>query len=632
MKMSQNKKSKYQDIGKLRNSQLITTWGPGSIIQLKNDTALVVGLDKWPEAFLDSNNLTKFKVLHHPYLEKICKKTHFRMPQSDEDIRAGIPVVSFPTWGYCSSKYCRRLQQHKQQPLKSDPEGKFYCQKCGNELISARLVLMCKYGHLDDFPWVEWAHSEWGLDPETNQPRQTAHICKENPELIWRSSGGSTSISSYYVKCLDCGRKRWMTGAMNQRLPDLPDKITNNSIPFVCRGKKPWLPDTNHKCPPPNVKGEKDNTIARPKAELTRSTSLYFSSVTTAIQIPKFRHVIHEAIEKNYQSIQNLMLDGDPIEKIAQRQSIFKDIHGEFSTDEIIEKINERFFPTIENELDIRDEEFYDLVNTNFKGDNIIDIQDTELTDEHKKLHLTFVKRVNRLTIIKVLRGFTRSHPPNPYSKDDTKFSKLYTSENIDWLPGVESRGEGIFFSFDEQKIAKWAQNDQIKQRCNAIIESLDEWSKIQNMEPRHITPKYILLHTIAHVLIRKLAFSSGYNEASLSERIYCNDEHNGIFIYTSSSSSEGSLGGLVRQADNFATILNDAINDSTSCGRDPLCLAVDPTSKIEKDKPAYNRLNGSACYYCCQLPETSCEDFNKLLDRKLLARSSYAFFGDQND
>lgn len=65
----------------------------------------------------------------------------------------------------------------------------------------------------------------------------------------------------------------------------------------------------------------------------------------------------------------------------------------------------------------------------------------------------------------------------------------------------------------------------------------------------RNITPKYILLHTIAHLLIRQLSFECGYTAASLRERIYCNTVNNeyemsGILVYTASGDSEGTLGG----------------------------------------------------------------------------------------
>ena len=106
MEMKMTEKNKPTDIGKVRNSQIITTWGPGALVQLDKDNVIVTGLDKWPEAFSNEDSLSKYKVLHHPYLERICKKEYFRMPQSDDDPRVAIPVVSFPTRGYCSNKKC----------------------------------------------------------------------------------------------------------------------------------------------------------------------------------------------------------------------------------------------------------------------------------------------------------------------------------------------------------------------------------------------------------------------------------------------------------------------------------------------------------------------------------------------
>ena len=630
--MSQNNKRKFSDIGKIRNSALVTTWGPGSIVQLENDSAVVAGLDAWPEAFADENSLTKFKVLHHPYLQKICKKNHFRMPQSDEDIHSGIPVVSFPSWGYCSNKYCARLQHHKQ--FTNDPKGIFYCEACKNDLIPARFVLLCKYGHLDDFPWIQWAHSKCR---ENFSSSQEAHIC-DNPKLVWRSSNKNTSISSYFVKCLTCEKYRNMSGVIGNDLPLLPDLETNHSIQFSCRGKRPWL-GKEQKCPPKNSKTELKTTA--PRAEMTRSTSLYFASVITALQIPKFRHRIHLAIQNNWSRVEGNMIDiqaDNPeksfeavIQEISKKRSIFEDVMDDYSTDEITEKLEERLNPKIENELDIRAEEYHDLINTDFPGDNVIDIEDVSLPDSHKK-YLSSLKKINRLTILKALRGFTRSHPPDPFDTDSTKFSKLSTSEKIDWLPGVETKGEGIFFSLDEKMLADWAQKDDVKKRCEGIISSYNEWATTQNIQAREITPKYILLHTLSHVLIRELSFFVGYNEASLAERIYCDDNYNGILIYTSSSSSEGSLGGLVRQGElnNFIPLLNNTLEKSRSCGRDPLCGRTDPNHELEKKKSVYNRLSGSACYSCSLLPETSCEDFNRLLDRKLLRDLTYGFFGDK--
>ena len=149
-------------------------------------------------------------------------------------------------------------------------------------------------------------------------------------------------------------------------------------------------------------------------------------------------------------------------------------------------------------------------------------------------------------------------------------------------------------------------------------------WKKHEELMPR-----YLLLHTLSHVLIRELAHLSGYNESSIRERIYRGEKYNGILLYTASPASDGSLGGLVRQGESrkFGKILRSAINKSKYCSRDPLCAEDNPIEKIEA--PLHTRLNGSACYGCALLPETSCENINRLLDRQLLFNEDYGFFSD---
>ena len=134
----------------------------------------------------------------------------------------------------------------------------------------------------------------------------------------------------------------------------------------------------------------------------------------------------------------------------------------------------------------------------------------------------------------------------------------------------------------------------------------------------RNITPKFILLHTLAHLLISQLSFECGYNVASISEKIYCSEEEDGkemsgIFIYTASGDSEGTLGGLVRQGRNdaFPDIFKKAINNAKTCSNDPICITSNGQGR--------DSLNLAACYSCALLPETSCEENNVFLDRGMV-------------
>ena len=138
------------------------------------------------------------------------------------------------------------------------------------------------------------------------------------------------------------------------------------------------------------------------------------------------------------------------------------------------------------------------------------------------------------------------------------------------------------------------------------------------------VDEKYVFLHSLSHLLIKELALDSGYDEASISERIYSSETMNGILIYTSSSGS-GSMGGLVRQTNRgILSILHDALKNHKDCSRDPICLNRNPSEMKSNGVPLHLRQNGSACFACLMLPETSCEYFNKMLDRTILVDKNY--------
>ena len=226
--------------------------------------------------------------------------------------------------------------------------------------------------------------------------------------------------------------------------------------------------------------------------------------------------------------------------------------------------------------------------------------------------------------MVKVLRYFTRGSPPNPYASDEEDDMNICSIQRRkqDWFPCVSNKGEGIFFSIREDLLKEWEQRPEVQKRCGALFESFNEWAKTREWDiPETRRPRYVLLHTLAHALIRELSISSGYNEASIAERIYEGNNHNAILLFTASSSSDGSLGGLVRKAEQgqFLSILENAIQKSKYCSRDPLCIEDDPYEKKQRGFPVHTRLNGAACYACTLIPETSCNEFNRLLDRKFL-------------
>ena len=101
--------------------------------------------------------------------------------------------------------------------------------------------------------------------------------------------------------------------------------------------------------------------------------------------------------------------------------------------------------------------------------------------------------------------------------------------------------------------------------------------------------------------------------------------------IYATGS-SEGSLGGLVRlgQSDLFGNILEDAVEKSTDCSRDPICGETNPVKDKSNQLGKVHQLNGSSCHSCSYVSETSCRFFNQLLDRQTVWNFFKEFLNDE--
>jgi hypothetical protein len=86
-----------------------------------------------------------------------------------------------------------------------------------------------------------------------------------------------------------------------------------------------------------------------------------------------------------------------------------------------------------------------------------------------------------------------------------------------------------------------------------------------------------------------------------------------GLLVYTATSDSAGSLGGVIAQADpgRLEVTIQEALERVSWCSADPLCS--------ESEAAGVDSLNLAACHACVLLPEVSCEEMNVLLDRGLL-------------
>ena len=196
------------------------------------------------------------------------------------------------------------------------------------------------------------------------------------------------------------------------------------------------------------------------------------------------------------------------------------------------------------------------------------------------------------------------------------------------WLPAIEVRGEGVFLELSDKRLRAWESDPEVIRRATRVNGNyLKRTQAMGNVPNRVITPRMLLIHTLAHVLINQWSLDCGYPAASLRERLYVSDRMAGLLIYTATSDSAGSLGGVVAQAGpgRLDEALREGLSRASWCSADPLC--------IESDATGVDALNLAACHACTLLPEVSCEEMNLFLDRGLLVgiptNQQLGFFSD---
>jgi hypothetical protein len=225
-----------------------------------------------------------------------------------------------------------------------------------------------------------------------------------------------------------------------------------------------------------------------------------------------------------------------------------------------------------------------------------------------------------RLREVRALTGFRRL--------DGTRRVRPDLGKRLDWLPAIEVFGEGIFFRLRESKVAEWQSRPAVARRAAILARRLGD-SYLADDLP---TPdaRLVLLHTLAHLLMRQLTFEAGYSSSSLRERIYSSSPDSdgptmaGILIYTAAGDSEGTMGGLVRQGEPryFAATVAETLQQAAWCSLDPICR--------ESEGQGPDSLSLSACHACSLVSETSCVYANCLLDRCLVVDPEVGFFGRQ--
>lgn len=561
-------------LGELRPNQFITSFGPGAISDAVNDSVTVLDLDYWKP------KKNRGQKINDSRLAAYLKVNAFYHPKTGTN--TDIPVVSFPYYHVCSDKKCGCLFSIKKSGNFNAEEyiklhGVVKCPKCGKQSYPARLITICKAGHMDDFPWSWWVH-------------KGESSCDEDLKLV--SSGKTASLAELIVECPKCNARRSLYGA-----------TTSQSMAgYRCTGHFPQRPKFQ------NIKDCNEEVSFSQRG----AANVYFSVTRSALSLPEWTSGIMDAIAEYREIIESYAEDFGEM----GITKVYEKYFAEKYTREEFDKALAKTKTEIRDMIELKEQEYQTLINhkeVEKKNSDLYFKAEDEEISERLKPYFSRIIKVHRLREVMALIGHTRLYSPEQDVEDVSKIVKLNSDSKNRWLPAVEIHGEGIFIELNRDSVKAWLLNEQVKTRSNAYRIYYSDychrrgWKEFQDKNG-----EYVLLHTLAHILIKQMALNSGYASASIKERIYSSENMCGILLYTGVADKEGSLGGLVElgKISKFEPLLESALENAMTCTTDPECF---------EREPAPDHLNGAACHSCCMISETSCECGNRMLDRAFL-------------
>jgi hypothetical protein len=515
--------------------------------------------------------------------------------------RAGIHYMRFPQWLFCQR--CRRMYRWNIDMERQDETAECLRAGCNrSQLVPMRFVVVCSNGHLDDVPWHIWAH--FGA----KEPSQKQCHREDKLRFISRREVGA-GLESLIVECEECHASRSLQG--------LPTSGSLRPLGIRCRGRQPW-----------QFGQAVLDCAAEPEVVQRGASNVYFGLVVSAIDIPP---------DSNYSPYSELVLcvtnhshfavlRSNPDGPIAERMveviagecscspvdvmGILREELKADSTATTIEAAEDlaagewRAFQIPHPEIDDRSK--FVTKHVPFRPSSLDDASTTALGGLDDLIDQVVL--ATKLREVRVLKGFTRYRGEQEVRPD--------LGRNLGWLPAIEVYGEGLFISLNEEMVSQWESIPAVAARSKKI----EDRRRINFVGERlpQATPRFVLLHTLAHLMIRQLAFDCGYAAASLRERVYSREPSGGqpqagVLIFTAAGDSEGTLGGLVRQGEppRLALSVLSALQTGFWCSSDPIC--------IESDGQGFGAMNLGACHACSLISETSCVYANALLDRGLV-------------
>jgi len=583
--------------GELRQSQVVTTFGPGAMVDLPDHAVLIGGLEMWvgdrPRIFEERLEALLRKELGVPELTLHAPPVDSGEPNAS---RTGIAAILFPVWflGQIEAKWTdpdgREYRTRPLLPWDRLVKGGYLTEdRKIKPVVPVRFVQACVKGHISDIDWYGFVRKDYKT---------------ERTGALWFDEGGAgNDFAEIFVRDEKTGARRPLSDAA----------VKDSKVLGTCSGRQPWLgPRIFDRCTKPN-------------RLLTRSASLaYFSQTIRVIALPNTNEELKAAVDQVWQDHLKYCESPADVRKERRRERVAPALEG-FTDDKVWEEIQRRLSGATPVQKGIKQAEIETLLEQKESvGEDKPEGDFFARTHPIGELPPEAEGKLDRLVLVHRLReviaqiGFTRfeASMPKVDGELDLDIELAPIARDLTWLPAIQNRGEGVFLSFTPSAINDWLRRDAaVKTRKKQLVAGFDEWKRRKDLEGFNFAElPYIMLHSLAHLLITAVSLDCGYSASAIRERIYAGNGKYGILLYTGSSGSEGTLGGLVDVGKNIGRHLKRALELGRLCSNDPICAQHDPADPHEE-----RFLHGAACHGCLLIAETSCERRNELLDRALV-------------
>ena len=576
----------------LRSSQLITTFGPGAMVDLPDDAVIIAGTDNWRY----SKN-TPIPSISEPRLQRKLESllgvqgiTLRKPPAAIEDkgFTPDIAAYRFPEW-FIVQRQFSTSRGHRARRLVHlndldrgrfrDDDGKRY------PVVPVRFVRACPRGHVGDIDWHAFVHG-------------TDRVCRR--ELIMEERGTSGDLDSIWIRCA-CMADRPMSQAARMKLSALGS----------CNGARPWLgPGSREGCGEPN-------------RLLTRSASnAYFPQRLSVISIPDSMEAVNRAVAALWDSHLSAVQDEQDLDTFLRIPAVKQQL-DEFDSRQIMGAIRRSRGDVTSDERPVKEAEFAalsqireELGSDEPEGDFYARALAPDTWSESWMQAIERVVLVHRLREVVALVGFTRFEAAGPdiQGELDIAVQRAPIGLDVSWLPAIENRGEGVFLQFRSEEVDAWLARKAVQLRSSELQSGFAMWLAGHEGSSRQFPGlPYFMLHSLSHLLLMAISLECGYPASSLRERVYAAPGKYGILLYTGSPDAEGTLGGLVEESRRIAFHMRRALDMGSLCSNDPVCAFHQPRQHDHQP------LLGSACHGCLLISETSCEQRNDFLDRSLV-------------